>query len=137
LIERRQGEAEYQIAQTLKTQYRLSGNVASFSELHRSLYICYFAGLPYYGVTAPGSADDIRRELDRYKVRYLFVWQGQEPPAHLLDGMLPITGTALATQLQIFAVRPKANGPAAVAPKAAGRDLEFSGRDSPVHGLNF
>jgi hypothetical protein len=106
LASRYQGENEYRTGQTLKTRLGLKGNVASSSEWHSSLYICYFAGLPYYGTTAPGSSDEIRRELDRYNIQYFFVWKREMPPLDLLEGMLRISSDDIPAEMQIYTRQP-------------------------------
>jgi Dolichyl-phosphate-mannose-protein mannosyltransferase len=99
---RHQGEKEHAIAQTLHGQLHMRGNVASLSRWLDSLYICYYAELPYYGIPVIGSAADIQRQLAQYKIGYLFVWNDRPVPPHLLEGMRKVNLADLPGEIQVY-----------------------------------
>ena len=100
---RHQGEKEYAIAQALDAHLTARGNVASLSRWLDSLYVCYYAGLPYYGIPVLGPAENIQQQLAQYDIGYLFVWDSQSVPPHLLDGMRRISSAGgLPPDLQVY-----------------------------------
>jgi hypothetical protein len=100
--ERHQGNEERQIAHTLSKQLGLNGNVASLGDWRRSLYVCYFGGLPYYGVPAAGSSSEVLQELRRSRIRYVLVWRNDTVQPNLLDGMRLVSDSRVPPELKVY-----------------------------------
>ena len=98
------GQPARDVGRKLPSVLAPNSRVASLSarEFMRSLNVSYWAGLRYYGATAPGSADDVRRELARYDIQYVLVWANEIPAPHLLDGMRKLESPVPA--LRIYAI---------------------------------
>ena len=61
------------VAESLRDM-KLSGNVASNGQWEESLYLCYDLGLQYYGIPKNERPADVERDLQEYKIKYLFFW---------------------------------------------------------------
>ena len=65
----------YKLSQKLKSEYDIHGNIASDLNWSRTLYLAYFNGYKYYGVTGhEGRDQSILRQLEENNIAYYFVW---------------------------------------------------------------
>lgn len=62
----------YELSQKLKYGYAIQGNIASDVDWSRTLYLSYFNGYKYYGVT--GRSKSIFQKLKKNNIDYYFVW---------------------------------------------------------------
>lgn len=75
----RVGEKEYQLAQQLKSaniRGSFATNIPQSKEMQQVMRIAWFSGNPlYYMPIAPTSSQQVHKELERYKVRYFYMFQ--------------------------------------------------------------
>ena len=102
--ERHQGDAERQIARSLSARLQLNGNAASLAHWSRSLYVCYYAGLPYFGTPAASAPEGVLQELQRFHIRYFLVWRSDKIQSGLLGQMRLVTDNGVPPELKIYEV---------------------------------
>jgi hypothetical protein len=68
-------EGAYGLSNTLKTDYGISGNIASNDEWGEMISISYYLNSKYYGITKKTTNyQDLQRELEDNNIDYYFVW---------------------------------------------------------------
>ncbi|WP_048191096.1 glycosyltransferase family 39 protein [Methanobacterium sp. SMA-27] len=68
----------YNLSNTLKSDYRIHGNIASNDEWMGMLTVCYYLNVKYYGTTPINSSKDLNLELKDNNITYYFVWNKTE-----------------------------------------------------------
>ena len=70
------GKNIYNLANTLRSNYNIQGNVGSNNgSWHNTLYLSYYLGLRYYGESEKGIEEQsLRNELVEHNIDYYFVW---------------------------------------------------------------
>lgn len=76
LLQRKDASRQhYELSRKLKDQFALQGKIASDDEWSQTLYLSYFNGYQYYGVTGHRDrSSSIRRQLEANNIAYYFVW---------------------------------------------------------------
>ena len=70
-----EGKEIYELSQQLKSQYKIEGNIASFSKYRAPLYLSYHLNCQYHGKIKKGLSDqEFQSRLLNHKINYFFLF---------------------------------------------------------------
>lgn len=102
------GKSTYDMANTIKTQYNIQGNMASNDEYLGSMYLAYLWNSNYYGTSQknwhPISDAELEKDLKTYNIDYYMVWGDSNSNKLLLSKYKDITDGKI-SNLKIYAVK--------------------------------